>query len=136
MYFRNAGSSRIMAPCSRQMRWNSSTSRSGRRFTSTVSLIIWPDPFSKALEVVAAVHAQRLAGDALGEVAGGEHDRAGDLRRVGQVAEARLRLELRQLLVVGDALLLCHVADVPLDLVAPDVAGVDGVDPDAVRAEL
>src|SRR4051794_8652560 len=99
---------------------DSSPPRAGGPFPRTVSLIMVSlqnrERPSKALEVVAAVDAEGLAGHALGEVAGEEHDRAGDLRRVRQVAEAGLRLELRQLLVVGDALLLGHVPDVPLHL--------------------
>ena len=89
-----------------------------------------------AIEPVAGVDADHLAGDRLGEVGGEEHDRAGDLLGVRQVAEAGLGRDLVVDLLERDAPLLGLVVEVPLDRVALDVAGVDGVDPDAVRAEL
>src|SRR5581483_2768975 len=96
----------------------------------------WRPLGSEPLEPVAGVDAERLASHRLRQIRCEEHHRAGDLRRVGQVTERGLALELRLLLLVGDAFLLGQVMDVPLDLVAPDVAGVDAVHPNAVAAEL
>src|SRR5581483_8907269 len=98
MYFRNAGSAAIIRPCARQRSWNSSIDSEGFRFTRTVSCSIGSEP----LEPVAGVDAEGLPGDRLAQVGGEEHDRARDLRRVGQVPETRLALEVRLLLLVRD----------------------------------
>src|SRR4029079_17233031 len=80
-----------------------------------------------AIEPVPSVDADHLAGDRLGEVGGEVDGGAGDLLGVGQVAQAGLRRDLVVHLLERDASLLGLVVEVPLDGVAVDVAGVDGV---------
>src|SRR5687767_372732 len=132
MWRASVGSSAMVRPWARQRSWKVATSRSGWRLTSTVSCSMRLEP----LEPVAGVHVQRLAGDRLGEIAAEEEDGAGDLRAVREVAERGLGGRLGVALFEGDPALVGLVAEVGLDGLAPDVAGVDGVDPDAEATQL
>src|SRR4051794_37212303 len=88
------------------------------------------------VEELAAVDRQALAGDGLRQRRGEEHDGPRDLLGRGQVLQAVLVGELVVDDLEVDAALLGEVVYVPLDRLAPDVARVDAVHPDAVAAEL
>jgi len=85
---------------------------------------------------VPGVDADGLAGDGPGQVRGQVDDRPGDLVGGREVAERGLGGDLLVLLVGVDPAPAGQVLEVGGDLVAPDVAGVDAVDPDAVAAQL
>src|SRR5262245_51753138 len=85
---------------------------------------------SEASEIVAGVDVDGLAGEGFGQVRGQEHHRSGDFRRIRQVTEGGGSGDALELLLVGDAAPLRQVLEVHLLLVAPDVAGVHGIDSD------
>ena len=90
----------------------------------------------KLVVVLAAVDVQALAGDRPGQRRGQEQDGVRDLVRLRQPPKVRRGGCLGVDVVYTYPALVPQVAEVPLQRLAPDVAGRHRVHPDALRSEL